>query len=614
MVQLCSRCQRANPDAAIFCWFDGVVLQQGATPPQLTLPREFSFPSGRRCRTYEELVQGCQQEWATARVLLRSGTLGAYLAGIGRHDLAHAAAESSGAPDPDIALHQFIAQLPATLVQGPRLELSPRRLVVERLRPGEQRQVTLTLANQGKGVLQGKVAVSDGGAWLRTTDGSGEVAVKTERTQQITLQIDGRGLTASQGYTAKLTVVTNGGVAEVPVGLEVGAMPFSRAPFAGVASPREMAEKMKASPKQAVPILESGEVSQWFRANGWAYPVVGPTARGVAAVQQFFEGMGLSKPPPLLLSQNQVQAVCVGPEPIQGAVILYTSAKKWVYAQADSDVRWLRVVPNVSGPQQAQLVYQIDPSALDSGKVYNGTIQLTANAGQKLVIPVQVAVRQPQQSAVRKWLRPVLVGAAAALLLRLLLALPADLFARAIAGPPASDTAPVEVATWFYPPGGSFLRHFILVTWWLGAVMGALLAWHASQQPDKDTPGPGRKVRGATSGLSDLFWGIIAGAFAGLLGGATLGCLLLLCDAPAMFLLNAMVASGGPSPNPWRWLPLWVVMTAALWSALGGGLGAVLGALGRGGKQALTALAAPLIWMLRLFGLEGAAAFCEVSR
>src|SRR5262249_13821940 len=150
---------------------------------------------------------------------------------------------------------------------------------------------------------------------------------------------------------ARLTVITNGGIAEVPVRLDLVTVPFARAPFQGVGSPREMAERMRASPKPAVPLLEGGEIARWFDANGWTYPVAGATARGVAAVQQFFEAMGLSKPPPVQLSEGEFRFRCAGPEVIRAQVTLRTVAKKWVYAHAAADVPWLRVTtPSVSGP------------------------------------------------------------------------------------------------------------------------------------------------------------------------------------------------------------------------------------------------------------------------
>src|SRR5581483_4450291 len=266
--QVCPRCQRANPAEAIYCHFDGVVLHQGpgaVGPPAGQLLHEFVFPSGRRCRTFDELVQGCQYEWEDAREILRRGDFAQFLAGVGRLDLARAAREAQTQPDPDIALHAFVGSLPASQVQGPRLDLHPRRLQLSAVHAGEQRQIQLTVTNQGKGLLQGKLSVTEGGEWLKiTSGGNGQCVLKTARDQQVTLQLDARGLAAPQTYSGKLTVITNGGIAEVPVRLDVTGVPFTRAPYQGATTPREMALKMRANPKPAVTLLESGEVARWF--------------------------------------------------------------------------------------------------------------------------------------------------------------------------------------------------------------------------------------------------------------------------------------------------------------------------------------------------------------
>ncbi len=597
MVQVCPRCHRANPDPAVFCWFDGVVLRQGAAAAANVLPHEFVFPSGRRCRTFDELVQGCQYEWEDARDLLRKGDLGRYLAHVGRHDLARAAQEAQKAQtDPDIALHQFLGNLPATGVQGPRLDLHPRRLLIGPVSAGDQRQVLLTVSKQGTGLLQGRVTVSEGNQWLKIAGGTDDstFAVKTARAQQVALKLDARGLAAPRAYSGKLTVVTNGGVAEVPVRLDVNAMPFPRPPFQGAGSPREMAERMRANPKPAVPLLESGEIARWFRANGWNYPVAGATAKGVAAVQQFFEGMGLSKPPPLQLSDQELRFLCVPSEVARGKITLRTTAKKWVYAQAEADVPWLKVTtPAVSGPQQAHIAFEIDTTALEANRVHQGTLQLVANAGQRLAVRVQVDVRKPREPVARRLLRPVVVGAVLALVLRLLLAAPADVYARGLARP-VGEMGAVTGAAWAQVPEDAFLRSFVLATWWLGGLIGFGLVWRHG----------GR--------ASDLFCGAVAGAFAGLVGSATLGCLLLVCDAPPRALLARLI-DHQPAHSPWYWLPLGVGLAAGFWALVGGSLAFLLSALGRlglsGGPRLLGALAAPAAGLFRACGLERAASF-----
>jgi hypothetical protein len=594
-VQLCPRCQRANPREAVYCYFDGIVLRQGVagtmTPGQL--PHEFVFPSGRRCKTFDDLVQGCQYEWEDARNLLRNGDLARYFAQVGRHDLARTAQENQIHPDADIGLHTFLGQLPASQIQGPKLDLNPRRLTLGGIRPGEQRHIPLTVLNQGKGLLQGKVTVSEGAQWLKiAADGNpAECALKTARSQQIQLHVDARGLTAPQTYSGKLTVITNGGIAELAVRLDVASMPFAEAPFQGASSPRQLAERMRANPKQAVPLLENGEIAQWFKLNGWAYPVSGPPAHGIAAVQQFFEGMGLSKPPPLQLSDQEFQFLCTPPEVVQARVTLRTTTKKWVYAQADSDKPWLRVTtPSISGPQQAQIAFEVDSTLMDVGGLHLGTVNITANAGQKLAIRVQVNCNRPHEPFTRRLLRPFFVGALLALLLRLVLLGPADLYAR---GWGQMTDAVWAQAPWVSATGAEnhFLKRFILAIWWVGIFFGAGLVWR-------------RGGRGA-----DVFCGAVAGAFAGVLGAGTLGCLLLVFDAVPGTLLAHWTSPGSFADAPGFWMLLWVTLASGCWALLGGGAGFLLSGLGQSGLRLLSAAAGPLVWLFQQCGMERAAAF-----
>jgi len=595
-VQLCPRCQRANPREAVFCYFDGVVLRQGVAgvlPGQL--PHEFVFSSGRRCKTFDDLVQGCQYEWEDARNLLRNGDFARYFAQVGRHDLARTAQENQAQPDPDIALHTFLSHLPASQIQGPRLDLNPRRLMLGGIRPGEQRRISLTILNQGKGLLQGKITVSEGGQWLKIAEGDNplECSLKTAKAQPIQLHIDARGLTAPQTYSGKLTVITNGGISEVAVRLDVTAMPFAQAPFQGAASPRQLAERMRANPKQAVPLLENGDIAGWFKINGWAYPVSGPPARGVAAVQQFFECMGLSKPPPLQLSDQELHFFCTPPEVVPARVILRTSSKKWVYAQADSDKPWLRVTtPSVSGPQQTQIAFEIDSTLMDVGGLHLGTVHLIANAGQKLAVRVQVNCNRPHEPFTRRLLRPFFVGALLALMLRLLLTGPADLYARGWGQAAGSGWAQ---APWIYTTGAEndFLKRFILATWWAGIFVGVALVWR----------------RGGRA--TDVFCGAVAGAVAGVLSTGTLGCLLLVFDAvPGALLSNWTSTRPNAFANaPGIWMLLWIVLASVCWALLGGGAGFLLSGLGQRGLHLLSAAAGPLIWLFRQCGLERAAAF-----
>jgi hypothetical protein len=688
----CPRCHRANPGDAVFCWFDGFVLRQsavaaGASPA--ALPQEFVFPSGRRCRTYDDLLAGCQAEWEEARSLLQDGEFSRYLARLGRMDLVRAAKEAQAQGDPDLALQNFLSSLPAsqTAGAGPRLDLSPRRLMLGLLRVGELRQVRVTVSNKGTGVLQGKIRVSEGEEWLKIipltpsplpSGAKGvaderEMQLKTARDQDVMLRVEPRGLPAGQTYSGKLTVVTNGGVAEAPVRLDLAAAPFSRPPFHGAASARELAERMRANPKPAGPLLESGDVARWFAANGWSYPVPGAPAHGVAAVQQFFECMGLSKPPPLELSQAEFHFQCEAPETARGQVTLRTPARKWVYAQAAGDKPWLRVTtPNVSGPQQTAISFEVDSGLMPDGPVQDCMLHITANASQRFEVRIRVEVRRPRgyrppappphpapvaaparapqpatvamaprQAALQpppptittgpfdferepvtapptrprasyggRLAKAIVAGAVLALLVRLFLLLPGDLYARlisrAVAGPSAA-AAPAPPGGWdFWRLGPMtaavgdkpsaidpvFLGQFIFATWWLGGVAGLVLVWRAG----------GR--------ATDVACGVVAGAAAGVVGAATAACLMVLFDGLPRLPLQILNATAGPSiasMSAWIATPLWIVLALGCWTFLGAAAGFALGMLGARGGRILTAAAAPLTWLLRTCGMGRAA-------
>jgi hypothetical protein len=507
MPHVCPRCQRTNPEPAAFCYFDGAALrgQPGADGQDRNrLAQEFTFPSGKRCKTFDELVQACQEEWSDARELLRRGMFRQFFSASGRMDLARSAEQAMAQEDPDIALTSFVNSLPGDRTRGPRLELKPRRLALANVLAGEKRQVQLTVTNAGKGVLQGTVSVAAGGEWLRLTGSAdnGHCSIKTARDQQISLQVDTRGLAAAQTYGARLTVITNGGVSEVPVKLVLVAHPFGKAPFQGVRAPREMAERMQKQPKLAVPLLESGEVARWFAANSWVYPVRGAQARGVASVQQFFEGMGLARPPTLKMSHNEIRLECVRPAVVRGQVALQTGNKKWVYAQVESDAAWLKVLtPTVSGPQQAPIGFEVDSRLAEVGRVQEGTLTVVANAGQSLTVRVRVTARRAPASFSGQLLRPLLVGALVCLLLRVAVVPLVDLYARnrALAsaarvtgfdlGPAATYAGWLQLHPGSTPIGGVagseteftgyfasyFVQSFVLWTWWLGAAAGGWL-------------------------------------------------------------------------------------------------------------------------------------------
>src|SRR5690242_2873462 len=111
----CPRCHRTNPASAAFCYFDGALLRAGDGAAGAKLPHEFIFPSGRRCRTYDELAVGCLEEWNASRDLLRQGVFRQFFTSIGRMDLARSTQEAMAQTNADIGLTQLVGSLPTTV-------------------------------------------------------------------------------------------------------------------------------------------------------------------------------------------------------------------------------------------------------------------------------------------------------------------------------------------------------------------------------------------------------------------------------------------------------------------------------------------------------------------
>jgi hypothetical protein len=362
--------------------------------------------------------------------------------------------------------------------------------------------------------------------------------------------------------------------------MEIAAAGFEIPPFEGAASPRELAEKMRAQPKLAVPLLENGIVAQWFASNGWVYPVPATPARGVAIVQQFFEGMGLAKPPPLALSEKEARFICISRSPRDGS----RSHQRQEMGGAASEQ------PDVAHPHAgdqraaaATLRFEVDSSLMDEGR-HVGAVMLTANGGQQLQLTVQVDVRRPQQPFTRRLLRPFLAGAILFMLLRIALIPPLDLFAR-MAEPPPGEFPPGSFETYLsWPDHPLFFRRFVLATGWVGIFAGPIAV----------------AVKGGR--ITDVLTAVVSGGFAGLIASITLACVAPFLDIGPWLVwmaLNPVV----PSHNRGLaiiWTPVWILLAVVSWTILGAFIGFGLRLVGPFGLELLAALGAPLAWVARV--------------
>lgn len=452
----CANCRRSNPVEAAYCYFDGVPLSTqaaGAVSPALELfPSPFVFPQGEVSRNFDQLAQCCQHDWTAAVDLLRQGMFASFLGGLGRADLAQVANRAAQLADGDRALDQFLARLPATDPNQPKLEIEPADVDLGSIRIGEEKRFEIRIRNKGRRLLSGTV-VSDS-PWLTLGDAAGTMhkLIQCSRSTTLTVTVRGQYLRASPKPLEGLLVLeTSGGNRTVSVRVQVPVQPFAEGCLAGAATPRQLAEKSKKSLKEAAAYFESGAVARWYAVNGWTYPVQGSLATGLGAVQQFFEALGLAKPPRLEVSQTALRIEGRAGEQQQYDLCVFTKENRPVFAQASSDSPWLKIGPIKAKANVATIPLELEVPAASAGQVLEARVHITANGNQRFDIPVSLVVEESFAWASRRGPtsrgghRRYLVPAGVVLLLAALVSLPFVLRKKADPGPMVQRDDPPEL-------------------------------------------------------------------------------------------------------------------------------------------------------------------------
>jgi hypothetical protein len=400
MPLVCAACTRTNPPEARYCYYDGTPLaaRAAAGGPVAVGAQPFShpfvFPSGQTCRTFDEFALACFASWPESREMLRQGYLERFLAGLGRTDLALAARQAGRQPDLDRGLDELLAKLPGTLRTPPRLVIQPAEVNLGQLRRGTDRRFVLHLANEGMGLVHGSIACEETD-WLALGDGPGSPRklIQFPHSLDLTVQVLGQRLkTGRQGHEGRLAVETNGGTAVVLVRVEVPIQPFAGGVLSGATTPRQIAEKAKAAPREAAPLFEQGAVAAWYEANGWIYPVRGPAASGLGAVQQFFEALGLVTPPVVEISTESVNLQGPPGATLEYVLLVQTREKRYVFAHAVSQAPWLQVGQPVLSGGTARVPLTVPAVPALPGERLAGQVQVTANGNQRFTVKVVLTV------------------------------------------------------------------------------------------------------------------------------------------------------------------------------------------------------------------------------
>ena len=449
MAQTCSKCSRANPADAVYCYYDGFVLaghSRNGGPVAVGVQMfasPFVFPTGRTCRNFNELALACVEEWDSARELLKQGYLETFLGGLGRIDLVVAAKEAARFPDHDRGLDQFLNKLPSETLGEPKLSVETRDINLGVVPAGSERQFQIHLENQGMRLLYGSVTCSEKTAWLTLGDTPGTTtkSIQFGHDLRLTVKVVPDRLRAgNKPLEGTITIETNGGKAAIKVRAEVPVKLFPPSVLGGAKSPRQVAEKAKLKPKEAAALFETGAVAEWYKDNGWTYPVQGPAASGVGAVQQFFEALGLTPAPKVQISEREIALRGKPGAPLRHVIKVETKDKKPVYAHGTSSQPWLEVGRAKLAGRTATISLSVPAVPNRPGETLTAQLVVQSNGNQRFVVPVTLRI-SGQSNGV-----PILSLEEPAMLE----AMPAAAFAPVVtAAPPAPITpaAPMNVAT-----------------------------------------------------------------------------------------------------------------------------------------------------------------------
>ena len=459
---LCPACSKANPANANYCYYDGRSLSHGGQqgPLQvgaLPLPTPFYFPNGQSCANFNQLALACDARWDEAKALLADGAWQSYFSAIGRLDLAVAAKQAATEADLDLGLSQLLEKFPTdpNALRPPQLSLPTAEENLGTLTPGADRRFELMISNRGLLVLRGMATTNC--EWLSLGDGAGSSLkmFQTRGIYSLPVRVLGNKLRAqAKPLQGDIVIDTNGGAITVPVRAEIPIRPFpggkpANAALAGAKSPRQLAVKAKSNPLGAATLFEQGAVKAWYSSNGWTYPVQGTQASGKAAIQQFFEALGLTKPPRLEIDTQRLNCQGRAGQRLTEEVTISSPEPRAVYAQAWSNQPWIKAGPAKSQGNKATIPLLIEVPA-SRGQTLHADVTFQGNGQRQFVVPVTLAVSsapavaageeddEPAGGVPWHWML-----AGAALLLVLAVGAGAFVYYRGRANPANPTTAPV---------------------------------------------------------------------------------------------------------------------------------------------------------------------------
>lgn len=400
----CPVCALLNPDEARYCYYDGRPLsgERGQGPlhvGSMPFPMAFYFADGQSCNNFNQLALACINRWEEARALLAEGVWQSFFRNIGRLDLAAVAKEAAGDPDRDFGLSHLLERIPAEpdCLRPPKLALESTEENLGQLTPGTDRSFELVIVNQGMLSLRGVIASNS--EWLVLGDKAGpaQKMFQTRSFHAMRVWVLGSKLRAGlMPLDGEIAVESNGGTMTLRVRAEVPIQPFPKGVYAndvlaGAKSPREVAKRAREHANEAAILFEQGAVKAWYASNGWAYPVEGSQGSGKGAVQQFFEALGLTKPPRVEIDTTALVLDARPGEHVSRQVTLRTQEAKPVYAQAWSNQEWVTLGLIKYRGNQVRIPVEIAVPQRP-GETLQALVTIEGNGKQRFVVPVTITV------------------------------------------------------------------------------------------------------------------------------------------------------------------------------------------------------------------------------
>jgi hypothetical protein len=414
MASQCPACSRINPADAYYCYYDGRPLaKEGLQGPMhvgsMPFPMPFYFGDGQACANFNQLALACDERWDEAKGLLADGFWPTFFGGIGRLDLAAAAKRAAAEPDLDVGLSQLLEKFPADpdALRPPKATLGTAEEYLGQLALGTDRIFELVIINQGMLVLRGMVLSNSD--WLVFGDRAGPPQKMFQTRNICTIKVRALGNKLRAGLKplqGEIVVDSNGGMLTMQVRADVPVIPFPQGAspndaLAGAKSPHEIALRAKQFTNEAAALFEQGAVKAWYASNGWTYPIEGSEGSGKGAVQQFFEALGLTKPPVLqidtafMMFKGKIGAL------LTRQVTIRTDEIKPVYAQAWSDQEWVKFGPIKYRGNKVRIPVEIAVPPCP-GQTLQAHVTIRGNGKQQFVVPVSVEVEDVP------WPRPLL--------------------------------------------------------------------------------------------------------------------------------------------------------------------------------------------------------------